>query len=102
MSSLIPRTASSLATGQAPDGFSRTEAKALSRQQNAEVTRGLVAGTRVQAAGFVAGIGLQTTAMLSREARFQADGDPQTTERLDHIADAYAMYVGAEVSRFRY
>lgn len=102
MSNLTPRGSSSLTTGQIPDTFSRTEGKALARQQHAEVARGLVAGTRVQAAGFVAGVGVQTTAMLSREARFQADGDPQTIERLDHIVDAYAMYVGTEVSRFRY
>lgn len=101
MSSLIPSSNHLPASGTQPDGFSRTEGKALARQQNAEVTRGLVAGTRVQAAGFVAGLGLQATAMLSREARFQADGDPATAVRLEHIVDAYAMYVGVEVNRFR-
>jgi hypothetical protein len=70
MSNIVPQPAFRVGL---PDTFSRTEGKALSRQQNAEVTPALVAGTRVQAAGFVAGVGLQTTAMLSREARFQAD-----------------------------
>jgi hypothetical protein len=98
MSNLVPRANSSLSNGQAPQGFSRNEGKALVRQQNDEVTRGLVAGTRVQAAG----IGLQTTAMLSREANFQSDGDPHTAERLHHIVDRYAEFVGAEVNRFRF
>lgn len=102
MSNLVPRANNSLSNGEAPQGFSRNEGKALVRQQNAEVTRGLVAGTRVQAAGLVAGIGLQTTAMLSREANFQSDGDPHTAERLHHIVDRYAEFVGAEVNRFRF
>ncbi|MGW0056488.1 hypothetical protein [Nocardia nova] len=100
MSNLIPRTTSSLPA--VPDGFSRSEGKELSRLQNREIARGLVTATRVQAAGMVAAVGLQTTAMLSREAAFQADGDPATAARLNHIADQYAAYVGGEVSRFQF
>ena len=87
---------------QAPDGFTRNEGKQLSRFQNREITRGLVTGTRVQAAGMVAAIGLQTTAMLSREAAFQSDGDPATANRLNHIVDMYATYVGTEVAGFQH
>ncbi|MFD6516383.1 hypothetical protein [Rhodococcus sp. NPDC060176] len=60
-----------------------------------------MAGTRVQAAGMVAALGMQTTAMLSREAAFQADGDPTATNRLNRIVDAYAMFVWREVNGFR-
>lgn len=83
-----------------PDSFSRSEGKQLTRLQNVELTRGLVVGTRVQVAGFVAAVGLQTTAMLSREAAFQADGDPVIANRLNFIVDNYATYVGNEVARF--
>ncbi|MDO3175898.1 hypothetical protein [Mycobacteroides abscessus] len=85
---------------QVPEGFSRSEGKTLVRQQNAELARGLVNATRVQAAAMVAGVGLQATAMLSREAAFQADGDPATSSRLNHIVDSYARFVGNEVARF--
>ncbi|MFH5232445.1 hypothetical protein [Antrihabitans spumae] len=101
MSNLVPRPSNSLTGTQIPDTFSRAEGKELSRLQNREIARGLVTGTRVQAAGMVAAIGLQTTAMLSREANFQADGDPVTANRLNHIVDMYASYVGHEVSRFQ-
>ncbi|MEU4706755.1 hypothetical protein AB0G00_09995 [Nocardia salmonicida] len=99
MSNLIPRTNNQVAV---PDGFSRAEGKELARLQNREIARGLVTGTRVQAAGMVAALGLQTTAMLSREATFQTDGDPAASARLNHIVDQYAAYVGSEVSRFQH
>lgn len=38
--------------------------------------------------------------MLSREAAFQADGDPATANRLNFIVDQFANYVGNEVARF--
>lgn len=83
-----------------PAGFSRSEGKELTRLQNAELTHGLVAATRVQAAATVAGIGLQAIGMLSREAAFQADGDPVVTNRLNYVVDQFANYVGNEVARF--
>ena len=101
MSSLIPRASSQLATS-IPDGFSRSEGKELARLQNKEIARGLVTATRVQAAGMVAAVGLQTTATLSREAAFQAGDDPATAARLGYIVDQYATFVGNEVSRFRF
>lgn len=101
MTSLSPRGAGHLSTAyQAPEGFSRTEGKQLARRQNAEVAHGIVKATRIQAAALVAGVGIQTTGMLSREAAFQADGDPATMNRLNHIVDQFACFVGNEVSRF--
>lgn len=99
MSNLIPRPSTELAT-QIPEGFSRSEGKTLMRLQNRELTHGLVKATRVQAAGMVATVGLHTTAMLSREAAFQADGDPVTANRLNYIVDQYATFVGGEIARF--
>ncbi|RIT44625.1 hypothetical protein [Mycobacteroides abscessus] len=99
MSSPALRTSTSV-TQFVPDGFTRAEGKQLTRRQNAELARGLVAATRVQAAATVAGIGLQATAMLSREATFQADGDPVTANRLNYIVDQFANYAGNEVARF--
>lgn len=96
----LPMTRTMTASQPAPVGFSRNEGKALARLQNAELTHGLVAGTRVQMAATVAGIGLQATGMLSREARFQADGDPVIANRLNYIVDSYATYVGGEVAKF--
>jgi hypothetical protein len=98
VSSLIP---SGNTSGNVPDTFSRSEAKGLTRQQNAEVARGLVAATRVQAAGYVAATGMHLTGMLSREAQFQSDGDPRTAERLNYIADSFAEYAAWEVRRFQ-
>jgi hypothetical protein len=100
MANLIPRSNNSLANSQIPEGFSKREGAELSRLQNAEVSRGLVTGTRIAAAGYVTGIALQTTAMLSREAQFQADGDERTSARLEHIVDAFTMNASSEVSRF--
>ncbi|UGT64428.1 hypothetical protein [Nocardia asteroides] len=99
MSSLLPRANAQLSPN-IPDGFTRSEGRSLQRLQNKEVARGLVAATRVQAAGIVAALGLQTTAMLSREANFQADGDPAAAARLGYIVEQYAAFVGSEVSRF--
>jgi hypothetical protein len=83
-----------------PDGFSRNEAKALVRLQNQELVRGLVAATRVQAGAMVAGVGIQCVGMLSREARFQENGDPAAANRLQHAADQLAVLVGREIARF--
>ncbi|MFH5230824.1 hypothetical protein [Antrihabitans spumae] len=102
MSNILPRTSSTLAAAQIPDSITRSEGKELARLQNREVARGLITGTRVQAAGMVAAIGLQTTAMLSREAIFHADGDPVVANRLNHIVDQYAAFVGNEVANFRH
>jgi hypothetical protein len=99
MSNLIPRPSTELAS-QIPSDFSRTEGKTLVRLQNRELIHGLVKATRVQAAGLVATVGLHTAAMLSREAAFQADGDPATANRLNFIVDNYATFVGGEIARF--
>jgi hypothetical protein len=85
---------------QVPDGFSRAEGKALVRLQNRELTYGLVKATRVHAAAMVAGIGLQATGMLSREAEFQAGGDPVIANRTNFIVDGFATFVGGEVAGF--
>ena len=99
MSNLLPRHDASLMSTSVPAGFSRTESKELARFQNREVAAGLVAATRVQAAGFVAGVALNATAMLSREAAVQADGDPVIANRLNHLVDMFAVFCGSEVSQ---
>lgn len=101
MSNLVPRTSSALASASIPEGFNRHEGKALLRAQNAEVARGLVSATKVQAAGFVANMAMQATASLSREARFLADGDDRTQERLDHLVDGFTVFATNELNRFR-
>ncbi|MGC4192935.1 MAG: hypothetical protein QM589_17455 [Thermomicrobiales bacterium] len=101
MSNLTPRSQRSLFSASAPDGFTRQEGKALTQAQNAEVARGLVIGTRVQAAAFVANTAIQATASLSREARFLADGDERTAERLEHIVDGFTFFAANELNRFR-
>ncbi|QEM47938.1 hypothetical protein FZ046_00940 [Mycolicibacterium grossiae] len=85
---------------EVPDGFTRHEEKELLRRQNAEVTRGIVAATRVQAAALTASVGIQCVGMLSREAQFQADGDPAVMNRLNYIVDQFACIAGNEVARF--
>lgn len=87
---------------RAPEGYTRPEARSLSRAQNAEQTRGIVTTTRVQAAGMVAATGMHLSAMLSREAQFQADGDPAAAARLSYIADSFAEYAAEEVRKFRW
>jgi hypothetical protein len=79
-------------TSQVPDGFSSAEGKEMVRLQNRELTHGLVKATRVQAAGMVATVGPQTTAMLSREAA--------TANRLNFTVDQFATFVGGEIARF--
>lgn len=87
---------------QFPDGFSRPEGKELVRATNKEVARGIVTATRVQAAGYVAAVGLQATAMLSREAQHLSDGDPAAAARLHHIVDQFALVAASEVAKFAY
>lgn len=101
MSALVPKSGNSLSPS-VPDGFTRQEGKSLARQQNSEIARGLVIGTRMQAAALVANMAMQATASLSREARFLADGDERTSERLDAIIDGYAMLGVNELGRFRF
>ncbi|MEV0772760.1 hypothetical protein [Nocardia salmonicida] len=80
--------------------LTRSESRELSQLQNREIARGSVAGTRLQTAGMVAATGIQMTAMLSREAAFQAGNDPETAARLSYIVDRYAMFVANEITRF--
>jgi hypothetical protein len=87
---------------QAPVGFNRGEGRTLVHLQNRELTHGMVTATRVQAAATVAGIGMQCVGMLSREARFQENGDTAAANRLQHVADEFAVFVGAQVARFGY
>ncbi|WP_100485563.1 hypothetical protein [Mycobacteroides abscessus] len=83
-----------------PDGFSRSEGKELIRLQNKEIAYGQIKAVRVQAAAFVAAVGVQAVGLVSREAVFQADGDPAITNRVNHIIDQLAVFVGNEVGRF--
>ncbi|MDQ0212888.1 hypothetical protein [Arthrobacter bambusae] len=101
MTDLIPRPSGRVTPFNPPEGFSRAEGKALQRAQNVEVSRGLVTATRVQAAGYVAATGMHLSGMLSREAEFQANGDPRAAERLNFIADSFAEYAAWEVRRFQ-
>lgn len=100
MSNLTPRQSSNL-SAFVPDGFGRQEGKALVQAQNKEIARGLVAGTTVQAAAMVTNMAMQATASLSREARFLADGDERTAERLDHLVDGYVVTAATVLNRFR-
>ncbi|MDZ4351241.1 MAG: hypothetical protein U1B81_01250 [Arthrobacter sp.] len=101
MTDLTPRPSGKITPFSAPEGFSRSEGKSLQRRQNAEVANGLVTAARVQAAGYVAATGMHLTGMLSREAQFQSDGDPRTSERLNYVADSFAEYAAWEVRRFQ-
>jgi hypothetical protein len=83
-----------------PWSLSRSEARSLERARNAQAAEGAVRATRVQAAGVVAATGLHMSAMLSREAQFQADGDPAAAARLNFIVDSFAEYAANEVRRF--
>ncbi|MGK7222239.1 hypothetical protein ACSNO4_05525 [Kocuria flava] len=100
MSSIVPSAGKP--SSKAPETFGRPEARSLARRQNAEIANGIVAASRVQAAGTVAATGMHLSAMLSREAQFQADGDPATAARLNYIADSYAEYAAEEVRKFRW
>jgi hypothetical protein len=100
MTSLIPRSSGSLSTGfQAPDGFSRAETKTLSVLQNRELTRGLVTATNLQAKGFATMVATQLVGSLSREANFQAGGDPRVAERVNLLVDQFTMSAANEIGR---
>lgn len=101
MNDMIPRPSGTVTPFSTPEGFSRSEGKSLQRRQNTEVANGLVTAARVQAAGYVAATGMHLSAMLSREAEFQANGDPRAAERLNYIADSFAEYAAWEVRRFQ-
>ncbi|AKE92495.1 hypothetical protein [Rhodococcus aetherivorans] len=100
MSNLIPRSARPLTTYGASDSFTRSEGRELMRRQNAEIARGIVSATRLQAAGMVATVGMQATAMLYRQADLLSGGDPELRMQLNPIAGQYASCVGVELARF--
>ncbi|WP_235660761.1 hypothetical protein [Mycobacteroides abscessus] len=83
-----------------PDGFTRTESRELARAQNQEIARGQVAAVRAQAAGFVTAVSVQVVGLVSREAAFQADGDPEIANRTNHIVDQLTVMLGNEIGRF--
>lgn len=99
MSNIVPSPKGP--TTNIPESFSRPEGRSLARRQNAEVALGLVTATRIQAAGHVAATAMHMTSMLSREAAFLADGDPQTAARLNFIVDSFADNAAWEVRQFR-
>lgn len=100
MSNLIPTTPNHHPAHRdipAPLGFSRSEARSLQRAQNAEVARGIVGGTIVSSAAYVAGVAVSMNGMLGREAQFQADGDPAITARNNYVLDVFAESAAAQV-----
>lgn len=101
MTEISRRPNNSVSSFTPSESFTRSEGRALTRQQNVEIARGLVTATRVQAAGHVAATAMHMTSMLSREAAFLADGDPQTAARLNFIVDSFADNAAWEVRQFR-
>lgn len=99
MSHVTPRPNNSVSDRFASD-FTRREATELGRRERQEIADGIVAATRIQAAGWVTAIAIQSTAMLSREAQIAANGDERAAERLEHIVDGFAMYSRSAINRF--
>jgi hypothetical protein len=83
----------------AADGFSRSEERALARRQNAEIARGLVAAANLQAKGFATMVATQIVGSLSREAEFQAGGDPRVAARVNLLVDQFTMAAANEIGR---
>ncbi|GAB3304750.1 hypothetical protein EK0264_04115 [Epidermidibacterium keratini] len=82
-----------------PESFTKREGRALVARQNAAISEGIVSNTRVQARGIVAATGVQLTGMLSREALFQAQGDPEAYRRCGTVVDAFALFSANEVRK---
>ena len=87
-------------SGVVPATFTRREARELAQSQNQEVARGITEATRLMAAGYVAGVGVQLCGMLAREAEFQTGGDPRAAARADYIVDSFAQTAGQDVRGF--
>lgn len=81
------------------DILSRAEAKALASRQNAEVMRGLIAATRIQAKGFATLVATELVGSLSREASFQNRGDPKDVARTDLLIDQLTLSAAREIGR---
>ena len=102
MSNLVPRSPRSLSTtgSRVPSSFSRAEGKALQRAENAEITEGLVAGTRLASQGFVTAFAIQQLGMLQREADHQFTGDPRHDARQQYLLDRFAEGAGQIIRSF--
>lgn len=100
MANLIPRSDQPLQPPMSHAGFTRAEERELARRQNAEIVRGIVSATGLQAASMVASVGMQSTAMLYRHADLLSAGDPELRMQLIPIAGLYAGCVGVELTRF--
>ncbi|UGQ56896.1 hypothetical protein LSF60_16465 [Rhodococcus pyridinivorans] len=99
MTNLIPRPDQPLQAGGARASFTRVEERDLARRQNAEIARGIVGATSLQAAAMVANVGMQSTAMLYRQADLLSAGDPELRMQLTPIAAQYAGCVGVELTQ---
>ncbi|MEE2032974.1 hypothetical protein [Rhodococcus chondri] len=100
MSNLIPRPDQPLQTQRVHAGFTRAEERELARRQNAEIARGIVGATRIQALGMVANVGMQSAALLYRQAELLSGGDPELHMQLNAIASQYTGSVGFELAQF--
>ncbi|MDV6291480.1 hypothetical protein [Rhodococcus aetherivorans] len=100
MSTLLPRPDQPLVAHGSHASFTRAEARELARRQNAEIARGIVSATRLQALGMVANVGMQSAALLYRQAELLSGGDPELRLQLNTIAGQYTGGVGFELAQF--
>lgn len=100
MTNLIPRSDQPLQTHGSHASFTRAEERELTRRQNAEIARGIVGATRLQALGMVSNVGMQSAALLYRQAELLSGGDPELRMQLNTIAGQYIGGVGFELAQF--
>ncbi len=100
MSNLLPRNPSGN-TPSAPDGFSRTEGKALQSATNREIARGIIINTQLSVARFVTLTAMNDTAMLAKQAYALADGDEYLGNRLGLLVDGYVTYARGQIDDLR-
>jgi hypothetical protein len=99
MSMLVPRHPGGV---NVPDGFSRSEGKAVQAATNREIAQAIITNVRLDAAAYVTNTAMNHTAALVHQAYALADGDEALLQALGSlISQGYLPFAKSEIQGMR-
>jgi hypothetical protein len=94
MSNLMPWTGDS---SNLPEGFKKSEGKALQAATNRQIAAGIVAGARLNVGQYVTATAIGQTGSLARYAIAEANGDPWIAQHTGSLVATFADLARAEI-----